>query len=61
MWWFIFAFVAAVSYWLWVQKDDDKRVESRVSHRMEEVQRAKEQEKRQKYIELVQRRLDKSD
>ena len=60
MWWFIFAFVAAVSYWLGA-KDDDKRVESRVSHRMEEVQRAKEQEKRQKYIELVQKRLDKSD
>jgi len=61
MWWFIFAFVAAVSYWLWVQKDDDKRVESKVSHRMEEVQRAREQEKRAEHIQRVQRRLDKKD
>lgn len=68
MWWLIFVFTGAVSYWLWVQKDDQKRVDDEVSRRKEvwqqeedERARAREVEKRRKYVEMVQRRIDKSD
>ena len=66
--WFIFTFIGAVSYWLWVQKDDQKRVDDEVSRRKEAWQREederareREAEKRRKYVEMVQRRIDKSD
>lgn len=68
MWWLIFTFIGAVSYWLWVQKDDKKRVDDEVSRRKEvwqreedERAREREAEKRRKYVEMVQRRIDKSD
>lgn len=68
MWWLIFTFIGAVSYWLWVQKDDKKRVDDEVSRRKEvwkEEEETRERERkadtRRKYVEMVQRRIDKSD
>ena len=68
MLWLVILFILAVCYWLRVQKNSEERVEEEVMRRKdtwkqaeEAKARAKEEEKRAKYIELVQRRIDKSD
>lgn len=68
MFWLVILFILAVCYWLWVQKNTQERVEEEVMRRKdtwkqaeEAKARAKEEEKRAKYIEMVQRRIDKSD
>lgn len=68
MLWLVIVFVAAISYWVWVQKDEQRRVDGQVERRKEDwkreeedrVRTKKEAEKR-RHIERVQRRIDKSD
>ena len=64
MYWLILLFVAAISYWMWVQQDDQRRVDEAVEQRkkdwkreQENQQRAREQLRRRKQIELVESRL----
>ena len=64
MFWLILLFVAAISYWMWVQQDEQRRVDEAVSRRKddwkrekEDQERAQEQLRRRKQIELVERRL----
>ena len=64
MFWLILLFVGMICYWMWVQQDEQRRVNEAVSRRkgdwkreQEDQHRAQEQLRRRKQIELVERRL----
>lgn len=57
----VILFILAVSYWLWVQKNSQERVEEEVSRRKETWKEAEEEAIRAKYIKKVQNRINKSD
>jgi hypothetical protein len=65
MFWYVCLFVVAISYWMWVQKQELARVEEQVLQRREswtrEEQARRDRERdaeRKAYVELVQRRLN---
>lgn len=65
MFWYVLLFVVAISYWMWVQKQELVRVEEQVLRRREswtreeQARRDRERdEERKAYVELVQRRLN---
>lgn len=65
MFWYVLLFVVAISYWMWVQKQELARVEEQVLQRREswtreeQARRDRERdEERKAYVELVQRRLN---
>lgn len=65
MFWYVCLFVVAISYWMWVQKQELARVEEQVLRRREswtreeQARRDRERdEERKAYVELVQRRLN---
>ena len=68
MLWLVLVFIAAILYWVWVQKDEQRRVDQEVERRRDnwereiiESERAKKEAENKRHIELVQRRIDKSD
>ena len=68
MFWLIILFVVMICYWMWVQQDEQRRVDEAVSRRkddwkreQEDDQRAKEKAEKRKQIERVQKRLTKVD